>query len=226
MGVMTMKTNRAAAIICAAVLGMGMLTGCGDSSSMVTESKKPQQTASSAAETAKTVKDTDVFEGLLKNGGEKWLGLTREQISQRSGGAFDKANAKESTEDYDVFDLGEQTAILGGKADIGVKMPVSLWISYKDGKATKLMYDINHDETVYDADEKPVLAALEKFLTENVAQGYTKKEGNKAMGKGSFYFFNGDKQGYVFEVHVSSGVGSTNFPVKLSVQTYADKYGK
>lgn len=221
-----MKTNRAAAIICAAVLGIGMLTGCGGSSSTVTESKKPTQTTSSAAETAKTVKDTDVFEGLLKNGGEKWLGLTREQISQRSGGAFDKANAKESTEDYDVFDLGEQTAILGGKADIGVKMPVSLWISYKDGKATKLMYDINHDETVYDADEKPVLAALEKFLAENVAQGYTKKEGNKAMGKGSFYFFNGDKQGYVFEVHVSSGVGSTNFPVKLSVQTYADKYGK
>ena len=212
------------ALIILTIAAAAAFAGCGDSSSQADKVTESQVISSSEAKGEKTVKDIDVFEGLWKSGGEKWLGLTREQISQRSGGAYDKANAKESTEDYDIFDLGEQTAILGGKADIGIKMPITLWIYYKDGKASKLIYDIDQEEKVYDADEKPVLEKLEKYLAANVPDGYTKKEGNKAMGKGAFYFFNGQKDGYVFTVHVSSGVGSTNFPVKLSVETYTDKY--
>ncbi|MBQ2581046.1 MAG: hypothetical protein II574_05395, partial [Ruminococcus sp.] len=197
-----------------------------DSSSQADKVTESQVISSSEAKGEKTVKDIDVFEGLWKSGGEKWLGLTREQISQRSGGAYDKANAKESTEDYDIFDLGEQTAIVGGKADIGAKMPVYLWIYYKDGKSSKLVYSIDPEEKVENADEKPVLEKLEKFLAENTPDGYSKKDGTPATGKGSFSFFNGDRESYIFGVSVSSGVGSTNFPVRLTAQTYKDRYGQ
>lgn len=215
-------------IMICAVLATAMITGCGDSSSTRTESQKATQTqaVSSTAPSEKAVKDADVFAGIDKNGGEKWFGLTREQVSQKSNGTFDKANAKESDENHDCYYLGEQSVILGGKADIGAKMPVYLWIYYKDGKTSKFVYSIDPEGTVSDADEKPVLAALEKYLTQNVPDGYSKKDGTPATGKGSFYFFNGDRNSYIFEVTVSSGVGSTNFPVRLTAQTYADKYGQ
>ena len=105
-------------------------------------------------------------------------------------------------------------------------MPVMLWIYYKDGKASKLVYSIDPEGKVENADEKPVLDKLEKFLADNAPDGYSRKDGTPASGKGSFYFFNGDRESCIFEVSVSSGVGSTNFPVRLSVQTYRDKYGQ
>ena len=156
----------------------------------------------------------------------KHRGLTREEISKKSGGEFDKANAKESNENSDCYYLGEQSAIVGGKADIGAKMPVYLWIYYKDGKSSKLVYSIDPEEKVENADEKPVLEKLEKFLAENTPDGYSKKDGTPATGKGSFSFFNGDRESYIFDVSVSSGVGSTNFPVRLTAQTYKDRYGQ
>lgn len=214
------------ALILAVIAAAAVFAGCGDNSSQADKVTESQVLSSSEAKGEKTVKDIDVFEGLWKSGGEKWLGLTREQVSQRSGGIYDKANAKESTDDCDGFDLGEQTAILGGKADIGVKMPVMLWIYYKDGKASKLVYSIDPEGKVENADEKPVLDKLEKFLADNAPDGYSRKDGTPASGKGSFYFFNGDRESCIFEVSVSSGVGSTNFPVRLSVQTYRDKYGQ
>lgn len=214
------------AILVMIIAAAAAFAGCGDSSSQADKVTESQVISSSEAKGEKTVKDIDVFEGLWKSGGEKWLGLTREQISQRSGGAYDKANAKESTEDYDIFELGEQTAILGGKADIGIKMPITLWIYYKDGKASKLVYSIDPEGKVENADEKPVLEKLDKFLADNVPDGYSKKAGSGAKGKGSFYYFNGDRESYIFEVSVSSGVGSTNFPVRLTVETYRDKYGQ
>ncbi len=213
-------------MLCAALAAMALASCSDGSSATTTESQIQTSSSSSAAETKKVAKDADIFEGLWKSGGEKWFGLTREEISKKSGGAFDKANAVESTDDYDHFYLGEQSAILGGKADIGVKMPVYLWIYYKGGKATKLVYSIDPEETVSGADEKPMLTKLEKFLADNVPEGYYKKDGTPASGKGSFYFFNGDRDSYIFEVSVSSGVGSTNFPVRLSAQTYRDKYGQ
>ena len=209
-----------------AVIAAAVFAGCGDSSSQADKVTESQVVSSDKQAEKKVVKDIDVFEGSFKNGGEKWLGLTREQVSQRSGGIYDKANAKESTDDRDGFDLGETTAILGGKADIGVKMPVMLWIYYKDGKASKLVYSIDPEGKVENADEKPVLDKLEKFLADNAPDGYSRKDGTPASGKGSFYFFNGDRESCIFEVSVSSGVGSTNFPVRLSVQTYRDKYGQ
>lgn len=212
------------AILVMIIAAAAAFAGCGDSSSTkVTES---QVQSSSAVQGEKAVKDVDVLGGVLKGGGENWFGLTREEISKKSGGEFDKANAKESNENSDCYYLGEQSAIVGGKADIGAKMPVYLWIYYKDGKSSKLVYSIDPEEKVENADEKPVLEKLEKFLAENAPDGYSKKDGTPATGKGSFSFFNGDRESYIFDVSVSSGVGSTNFPVRLTAQTYKDRYGQ
>lgn len=217
--------KRILAIIICTVLAAATVSGCSDSSSSkVTNSQLPTADSASSVNDEATVTDNDFLQGLSPSSGPELFGLTREEVSQKTGGAFDKKNAVESENSYDYYSLGVRSDLLGGKVQLGAELPVYVKLAYKKDKLYYVNYILDPDETTTGIDEVAVADAISAYLAANVPEGYTSQELNPTKPKGAAMYFNNKTDGYIIEISLSK-IGRTQFPIQVSIESYVDTYG-
>lgn len=212
-------------IMCTA-MAAAILSGCGDSSSANGggDILTPPTTSAAQDESSKAgaTEETDFMSAFFKSGGVQYMGMTPEEISDKTGGAFDKKNAIDSYGDYDTYSLGKKSELFGGKLKLGGEYPVKCSLIYKDGKLAFISYVIGDDDSSGDA--KDVAKTISDFFKENLPEDNKYEADVPVMGKGSSRFFNGKEDGYIFTVQVST-IGSTAYPVTVKVGDYKHTYG-
>ena len=206
----------------AAALAVSM-TSCGSKTAETEIDTTAEE--SSEAETLvpeeKTVPDTDFIEFCLTGSGTDYLGLSIDDFNEKTGNKYIEQNALEYEPDfgYATFSLGEVSSVLNGKAGLGGEFPVTLTLSYKDGKVICVTYSV--EET--DADSKVISDALTEYLKTSLPSDYMIETDYPLGGKNSARFGN-TVDGYVFSVWHFDDEG-TGYPVKFSLETFKDKYG-
>ena len=214
--------RRIAALLAAAFLAVSM-TSCGSKTAETETDTTAEE--SSEAETLvpeeKTVPDTDFIEFCLTGSGTDYFGLSIDDFNEKTGNKYIEQNALEYEPDfgYATFSLGEVSSVLNGRAELGGEFPVTLTLSYKDGRVICVTYSVEKTE----ADPVTVSDALTEFLSSSLPSDYKGEFDYPLGGKKSARFGN-TTDGYVFSVWHFDDEG-TGYPVKFSLETYKDKYG-
>lgn len=217
-----MKKTIAAVLAAALVFS---LAACGDSSAA--DKGGDASVSSSAVDPSQLksaeVKETDMLGVFLKSGGEQFMGLTRDQVSEKTGGAFDKKNAAETSNDFDTFSFGKVSSLFGGKFDMGSPLDVKCTLTYKNEKLTFIQYSIGDDEDK-SVKTNDIAEKLIEFLRNSLPEDVKEQKAQTNTPKGTARFFNGKEDGYIFTVN-KSNIGSTNFPITLKIGDYKSTYG-
>ena len=209
--------------VLSAVIAVSTLVSCGDSSSKA-EVKTPSSSSSSeSSQKSSVIEEADFLGAFMGEGSTQFLGLTAQEVSAKTNGAFDNKNAVEEYNGSYTFDLGKKTEVFSGRVKFDSQVSVKIILSYKeDGKLGGIYYKIGDDDDK--VEPTAVSQALIKCLKEKLPPENKMEENVPAFGKGSARFFNGKKDGFIFTVKLSD-VGSTQFPVSFRVSDYKTTYG-
>ena len=209
--------------VLSAVVALSAFASCGDSSSRTDGEKVTLSSSSSNAEKGKVVEEADFLGAFMGEGSTQFIGLTADEVSAKTNGAFDNKNAVEDYSGQFTFDLGKRSEVFAGRVKLGGEASVKVILSYKeDGKLGGIYYSIGDDDDK--VEPTAVSQALIKCLKEKLPAENKLEENVPAFGKGSARFFNGKKDGFIFTVKLST-VGSTQFPVTFRVADYNTTYG-
>ncbi len=209
--------------VLSAVIAVSTLVSCGDSSSKA-EVKTPSSSSSSdSSQKSSVIEEADFLGAFMGEGSTQFIGLTADEVSAKTNGAFDNKNAVEEYGRQFTFDLGKRSEVFSGRVKFGGEVSVKIILSYKeDGKLGGIYYNIGDDDDK--VEPTAVSQALIKCLKEKLPPENKMEENVPAFGKGSARFFNGKKDGFIFTVKLSD-VGSTQFPVSFRVSDYKTTYG-
>ena len=209
--------------VLSAVIAVSTLVSCGDSSSKA-EVKTPSSSSSSdSSQKSSVIEEADFLGAFMGEGSTQFIGLTADEVSAKTNGAFDNKNAVEDYSGQFTFDLGKRSEVFSGRVKFDSQVSVKIILSYKeDGKLGGIYYKIGDDDDK--VEPTAVSQALIKCLKEKLPPENKMEENVPAFGKGSARFFNGKKDGFIFTVKLSD-VGSTQFPVSFRVSDYKTTYG-
>ncbi len=209
--------------VLSAVIAVSTLVSCGDSSSKA-EVKTPSSSSSSdSSQKSSVIEEADFLGAFMGEGSTQFLGLTAQEVSAKTNGAFDNKNAVEEYGRQFTFDLGKRSEVFSGRVKFDSQVSVKIILSYKeDGKLGGIYYNIGDDDDK--VEPTAVSQAIIKCLKEKLPPENKMEENVPALGKGSARFFNGKKDGFIFTVKLSD-VGSTQFPVSFRVSDYKTTYG-